>query len=525
MSFPPWALGAYAGLALFFAAAWIFGREQRIKAFASNALIIVLTFFVAHFLITGFSQQKIGRTNAAVAVEAGEMQMRLVACFDSVRRHGFKAKDSKETPAERGDMEKKQRKEAFDINEKSLEEAVSANPKNFEFPAKLIILLGANRTPEHIARMRQLDQHLAELKGTPGDNDHQLAKVLSHLYIKQEVAKDEISDFRKLLTAEIPSGWYQDQAVERLLELQADKEALQKFRDDVDTHNIVMFMKFCLLVGVVVIAGLVGLVNLFIQIGMTAAKPAPKPDEVALRVPLKSLYAVFISWFSIQIMVSTAGHLILADHPEIQQQPNMVALMTLVTYLISNLPGPILIYFVALKPNGVAPRELFDALHIRFRTSTAGPAKLIFMGWLAWCTTIPIVLVSAFAASKLLHTQSSDNPVISQIIQIANATEPLAVAMFYFTLGVMAPFFEEILFRGFMFAALKPRIGAPLAIVLSAATFAGMHFDKGGALMLFAIGFVLAFTFNRTRSLIPSMIAHGLWNAGTFTLVLTLFGT
>jgi len=39
------------------------------------------------------------------------------------------------------------------------------------------------------------------------------------------------------------------------------------------------------------------------------------------------------------------------------------------------------------------------------------------------------------------------------------------------------------------------------------------------------IGLVLAFLYERTRSLIPSMIAHGLWNSGTFTFALVLFGS
>jgi membrane protease YdiL (CAAX protease family) len=517
-------LGAYGAVALLSAAGWIFGAG-RTKSYAANVLIIALTCFVAHFLVTGFTQKKIGRTNAAVAVEAGEMQMRLVACFDSVRRHGFKA-DKAASEAKRGETESKQRKEAFDLNEKSLNEAVATNPRNPEFPAKLIILLGANRTPEHIQRIKELDKQLADMKGTVHDTTH-LAVVLKSLYETQDsiVSDVQLRDYRGVLTKQIPQGWYQDQAIERLLELQPDKQQLQTFRDEVDTRNITMFVKFCFLVVLIVLAGLIGIINAFIQIGMTAAKPAKQLDEVELPVPLKSVYAVFVTWFSIQILVSTAGHLILAKHPEISQQPNTVALLTMLTYLISNLPGPLLIYFIALKPKGVQPGDFFRELRIRFRTSTASPPKILFMGWLAWCTAIPIVLACAYAASKIFHTQSSDNPVISQIIQIANATDPLAVIIFYFTLGVMAPFFEEILFRGFMFAALKPRIGSLLAMLLSAATFAVMHFDKGGALMLFAIGFIFAFTFNRTRSLVPSMIAHGLWNAGTFTLVLTLFGT
>ena len=71
---------------------------------------------------------------------------------------------------------------------------------------------------------------------------------------------------------------------------------------------------------------------------------------------------------------------------------------------------------------------------------------------------------------------------------------------------------------------MRNRIGIFPAVIVSAFVFGGIHFDKGGALMLMAgVGPVLAIAFERTRSLLPSMIAHGLWNGVAFFVQLALF--
>ena len=66
-------------------------------------------------------------------------------------------------------------------------------------------------------------------------------------------------------------------------------------------------------------------------------------------------------------------------------------------------------------------------------------------------------------------------------------------------------------------------MNVPMAMLLSAAAFSLAHLDIGAILPLFALGCVFAFVVEKTKSIVPSIIAHGLWNSGTFTLVLLLF--
>ena len=77
----------------------------------------------------------------------------------------------------------------------------------------------------------------------------------------------------------------------------------------------------------------------------------------------------------------------------------------------------------------------------------------------------------------------------------------------------MAPIFEEILFRGVLYGALRSRFSVVQAAVVSSIIFAGVH--GYGLVDFFAVtssGFLYAMTYEYTRSLVPCAVAHGLHN-------------
>jgi membrane protease YdiL (CAAX protease family) len=520
VSFPTEVLFAYAGAILFFVAA-TFVAKDKIRKLFSNILLFVLTLFVAHFLTFALTSKKLGSTNPAVAVETSEMQLRLVACYDSLRRHALKDASSVISktfgpPKTGAEAEQRQRKDALETSEQALMKAVETAPQNPTYRAKLIVMLGEKNEE---ARIKPL---LAEMTrtGLPEDEQHQLANVLTHIYVHKEVEAKEVKPFETIIDKNLNPGWFRDRAMERMLAVAKEKKDLSAYEDEVDTRNIFTLGKFMVVIVIIGGAALVGAVNIFVQLAMTARRSQPKPDAVGLQVPLKTVLFVFVGWFAFQILMS--AFMVQVIGVKKLMQPDMVAASTAFSYLIGNAPGLILIYYLALKPQGANFR---DALRMRMRTSTSGPIKIGVMGYLAACSALPLVGATAWIAHTFLNVNNSDNPVIAQFIQAATAANPVAIAVFFFTIGVMAPFFEEILFRGFLYGSLKTKIGTPLAMLVSAAIFAGVHFDKGGALMLFAIGFVLAFTYERSRSLYASMIAHGLWNTTACLVMFALFSS
>jgi membrane protease YdiL (CAAX protease family) len=64
---------------------------------------------------------------------------------------------------------------------------------------------------------------------------------------------------------------------------------------------------------------------------------------------------------------------------------------------------------------------------------------------------------------------------------------------------VLAPLFEELLYRERVLPALRARIGAPLALVLSSALFAAPHLETWSVLATFLVGLALGCVFLATR--------------------------
>ena len=78
--------------------------------------------------------------------------------------------------------------------------------------------------------------------------------------------------------------------------------------------------------------------------------------------------------------------------------------------------------------------------------------------------------------------------------------------------GLVAPLKEELIFRGMLYPPLRQAYGRGLGIILTSLVFALLHLDFVRFIPLFLGGVMLAWLYERTGSLWPSIIAHGTWN-------------
>jgi membrane protease YdiL (CAAX protease family) len=86
-----------------------------------------------------------------------------------------------------------------------------------------------------------------------------------------------------------------------------------------------------------------------------------------------------------------------------------------------------------------------------------------------------------------------------------------------------APVFEEIIFRGLLYATLRRRLACPVAAILSAAIFAIAHgYGAAGFGSVFVSGLLWAIAYERTGSLLPNTAAHVLNNVAAAVGVLLL---
>jgi membrane protease YdiL (CAAX protease family) len=79
---------------------------------------------------------------------------------------------------------------------------------------------------------------------------------------------------------------------------------------------------------------------------------------------------------------------------------------------------------------------------------------------------------------------------------------------------VFAPLFEELIFRGLLYGTLRTRLAWPLAAATSGLVFALAHgYGVIGFLSVFLSGVLWAWVYERTGSLLPSVLAHVANNA------------
>jgi len=79
--------------------------------------------------------------------------------------------------------------------------------------------------------------------------------------------------------------------------------------------------------------------------------------------------------------------------------------------------------------------------------------------------------------------------------------------------ALVAPFVEEVIFRGFIFAGLQERYGWKVSAVISAALFSLIHFQPTAIVPIFILGLIFAYLYFLSGSIWPAVIMHMSTNA------------
>ena len=136
--------------------------------------------------------------------------------------------------------------------------------------------------------------------------------------------------------------------------------------------------------------------------------------------------------------------------------------------------------------------------------------------FLGACSTFPLLsAVTAFAYDSMGGAVA---PVFWQGASFAalhaGACDGVALCIYVASYALLAPLWEEAVFRGFLLPSLCRYLPAHTAVCVSAVIFAGAH-CSASAPGLLLLGVLLGGTYVRTRSLAAPILLHGLWNLHT----------
>jgi len=177
-------------------------------------------------------------------------------------------------------------------------------------------------------------------------------------------------------------------------------------------------------------------------------------------------------------------------------------------YLFMAIP-PLLIIFYQIK--SIHGKFIIKEDYFQFNYSPINTA--IFQGLRGWLIIVPFVLLVSLLMNLIIGNQNGSNPLLEIVL---NNSNNFAFILLFLTTTLLAPLFEEIIFRGVLLPILSRDFGIILGITTSAFIFALAHLSIGEMPPLFVLGIGLGITRLISGRLISSVIMHSLWNGLTF---------
>lgn len=184
--------------------------------------------------------------------------------------------------------------------------------------------------------------------------------------------------------------------------------------------------------------------------------------------------------------------------------------ISVVSLYLALMAGPLLILALMLRGKGALAGLQFrwNPLALNLRQGLKGLLMVL-----------PLVSLVGWLQGQLWGDPGGSNPLLELVLNSHNVP---ALACFGFTAIVLAPLFEETIFRGALLPVAARKLGAAGGILLSAAVFAVAHLSLGELLPLLVLGIGLGWVRWSSGRLGSCVLMHGLWNALTFANLVVL---
>lgn len=350
-----------------------------------------------------------------------------------------------------------------------------------------------------------------ELVAATGPNsDRQLAQTLQQLWQTPPI----ITPQAEVLITNHLTGWFQAQALQRLYQVEnntAQLNTLQQTGQELAQAAVIRLA----LVAVLPLAGSVLGIILLVVWGIRQYRHRePVLPHLNLDIPWSSetTLAVMVGWFVAFFGISfliVPLVLELIGGRGLVATPFGQAIYALITYSLMMVAGfGILIYTWEQYPQPIFQRLSFSGRN----------------RWWAWSlgayfVALPLVLLTSVFSQQLLHNQGGGNPLLEVILA---SHDYRSFAILWFMVAVMAPIFEETLFRGFLLPSLLPSMRPVIAMLTSGGLFAIAHLNAADLLPLAVLGTILGYVYWRSGNILASILLHGIWNSGSFIGLLLL---
>jgi uncharacterized protein len=167
------------------------------------------------------------------------------------------------------------------------------------------------------------------------------------------------------------------------------------------------------------------------------------------------------------------------------------------------------VYLIALRPRKLSWSEVgVKPFNVKDWKIIIIYSVILFVG------AVIIVVLTSFIGNSW---ENSKTEAMQQ-----NATF-FTILIAFISAAIISPLYEEIFYRGFLYRWLRTRIGFTGALLLSSLIFTIIHIPTYNVMPVnFFSGILFALAYERTNSIWPSVLIHGLTNG--IMVLLASFG-
>ncbi|MBI2252073.1 MAG: CPBP family intramembrane metalloprotease [Armatimonadetes bacterium] len=380
--------------------------------------------------------------------------------------------------------------------EKSIEiyeENLKQNLKDYKLYLKLAILYDKDKN--YLSSASYFDKSFEISQ----DN---FIKELKNLYLKKTPPKDLIS-FEKKLKFYL-NDFYLNQSLIYLYNYAYSPLKAQNFLRQIKKEALFFIFKLIFLTSMLALIFLSGLFFLiYFLFGNLNSKKVGILNYPSMA--LNQVWLIFILWD----MIHLAAGLFLYKLFHFKIFSIILIYFSLNCLILS------LIYFNLKGARETGLKYKFKQLGLIFNF------KNILLGIQGYCMAIPLIFLTALINQLILKSYSiSSNPIFEFLRYSWSSLEEF---LLFFLISFLGPFFEEIIFRGFLYTNLRKVLGFKTSLLLTAFIFSLIHGDLGATLPIFMLGAILTYLYEYSGSIVPGMVLHSLWNTGTYFVFTILF--
>ncbi|MCB9757149.1 MAG: CPBP family intramembrane metalloprotease [Candidatus Omnitrophica bacterium] len=185
--------------------------------------------------------------------------------------------------------------------------------------------------------------------------------------------------------------------------------------------------------------------------------------------------------------------------------------------ILSEISSVLMIFLIYRAVRARKSLQLFQILGLE--TKGLGTMKI-------WILPIVIAIVYAGVTSWILESRPVQP--MTPLQNLLESTTSMGVLLFFVGSAVFtAPFFEEIIFRGFFFHVIQRFKGVVFAVIFVALTFGFLHVEQywgdwAAIAVVGCFGLILTVLRAGTGSSVPGMIAHYVYNGSLIIIPIVM---